>query len=69
MKSEHEFISEQADKAFQIVAKTFASGGKIKDATMQIKEVLYAVLVYSKKCTVNEMLQKLKDFTERIERL
>ena len=30
MQSEHEFICEQADKAFQVVAKTFASGGEKK---------------------------------------
>lgn len=69
MKSEHDFMCEQADKAFQVVAKTFASGGGVKDATMQIKEVLYAVSVYSRKCTIGEILQKLGDFTIRIERL
>ena len=69
MKSEHEFMCEQADKAFQVVAKTFAAGGGIKDATMQVKEVLYVVSVYSRKCTISEMLQKLEDFTTRIKRL
>lgn len=69
MKSEHQFISEQADKAFQVVAKTFASGGREENATMKIKEVLYAVSEYSKQCTISEMLQKLRDFTTRIERL
>jgi len=66
MKAEHEFMCEQADKVFQVVAKTFASGGGNENATMQIKEILYDVSVYSRKCTISETLQKLKDFTERI---
>ena len=69
MKSEHQFMSEQADKAFQVVARVFASGGKEENATMQVKEILYAVLVYSRQCAIKETLDKLQDFTNRIERM
>lgn len=69
MKAENQFINEQADKAFQVVAKTFASGGGTPDAITQIREVLYVVSAYSRKCTIGEMLQKLEDFSSRIERM
>ncbi len=62
-------MCEQADKIFQVVAGVFASGGKEKNATMQIKEILYAVSVYSRQCTIKEMLDKLKDFTNRVKRI
>lgn len=69
MKSEQQFINEQADKAFQVIAGVFASGGEKRNGLMQIKEILYAVSTYSKKCLRSDILQKFQDFCKRIERV
>lgn len=67
MKATKQIISEQTDKAFEIVATTYANGGGNKEAKEQLKEVLYTVWCFSRQDALVEVGRTLKNLATKIE--
>lgn len=64
MKAISQLLGEQTDKAFEIVAKTYAEGGGKSSAKAEVKQVLCTVWALSRKYRNEEIAQKLKDFID-----